>query len=73
MRRNSRTRRVSNIGVEEYATEREILGFDLVPVIDNIINAANDYCCDGVDGLEDALIELIPGFKKQISKVSPSE
>jgi len=53
-------RRSSSISGDSQERERAHLGFAPVSFIDNIINATNDYCCDGIDAIEEELSQALP-------------
>eukprot|EP01096_Ripella_sp_DP13-Kostka_P000397 TRINITY_DN10459_c0_g1_i1.p1 TRINITY_DN10459_c0_g1~~TRINITY_DN10459_c0_g1_i1.p1 ORF type:complete len:262 (-),score=115.04 TRINITY_DN10459_c0_g1_i1:12-761(-) len=54
--------------VEKLQDAEKRFGFSPIVTIDNIINSANDYCCDAVDALEFELAKEMPSSADYIKR-----
>eukprot|EP01095_Lingulamoeba_sp_RSL-Kostka_P001514 TRINITY_DN12115_c0_g1_i1.p1 TRINITY_DN12115_c0_g1~~TRINITY_DN12115_c0_g1_i1.p1 ORF type:complete len:246 (-),score=62.02 TRINITY_DN12115_c0_g1_i1:97-834(-) len=59
-RKESLSVRQSILNKGDYKREEQILKFSPIEIIDSVINATNEYCCDIVDALELGLQKQFP-------------
>ena len=56
--------------LDTYEQSKQFFGFHPLSFVDDVINAASEYCCDGTDALEEFLKQHVVNMtEQQLSEV----